>query len=325
MNKYILFASLLTACGVQAQLSYAPIAGEEGSTAIHKESTSFVAWAANVEVVRGYVQISDPTISHNGSNLASYGVPADATGMPDNGAVSLGDGGTAVVTFALPVANGDGYDFAVFENGTDTFLELAFVEVSSDGVNYFRFPSHSETQTETPIGGFGALDARNLNNLAGKYKADYGTPFDLSELTNNELLDKDHITHIKLVDVVGALENEYAAYDSMGNKVNDPYPTPFYSSGFDLTGVGVINQGVLGTKENATVNFSVYPNPADTVITVNTVNAEPAAVTLYDASGRIVGKATTSDRIDVSALSAGIYFVEVIQGAEKATKHIVIK
>ena len=58
----------------------------------------------------------------------------------------------ATVTFASPIYNGEGPDFAVFENGFDIddeydptgvlhFLELAFVEVSSDGENFFRFPA----------------------------------------------------------------------------------------------------------------------------------------------------------------------------------------
>lgn len=326
MFKNILLASLFTTCAVNAQLSYPPHAGEEGSTAIHKSSELFKGWATGVQVVRGYVQISDPTISHNGSNYASFGIPEDALGNPDTGPVSLGDGGTAVLTFAQPITNGEGFDFAVFENGvTDTFLELAFVEVSSNGVDFFRFPSHSETQTETSIGGFGALDARNLNNLAGKYRVEYGTPFDLSDIPDNELLNKSSITHVKIIDVVGSLEDEYATHDSLGNKVNDPYPTPYYSSGFDLTGVGVINQAVLGLTDNTIADFAVYPNPADTTFTIALGINDTATAAIYDASGRCVLTTQAMENINVSGLSAGIYFVEVVQGTAKATKHIVIK
>jgi hypothetical protein len=44
------------------------------------------------------------------------------------------------------------------------------------------------------------------------------------------------------VDVVGSITPAYATYDSQGNMVNDPWPTPYSSSGFDLDAVGVINQ-----------------------------------------------------------------------------------
>lgn len=327
MIKSLLYICLFTVSLSHAQLSYPPDADTEGTTAISKTSNVFVGWATGVEVERGYIQISDPEATHMGSNKASYGLPSDAIGVPDEGVVSLGDAGIAIVTFEKPIANGEGYDFAVFENGSNTFLELAFVEVSSDGANYFRFPAHSETQTETPIGGFGALDARNLNNLAGKYKADYGTPFNLDDVPDNLLLDKNKITHVKLIDVVGSLEADYATLDSFGNKINDPYPTPFYSSGFDLAGVGVINQGVLSTDDVTALQFTVYPNPASDFLSVNLGSLNTANVTLYDTSGRIVlvTKLSGSGDINVSSLSAGIYHLEINAESIRTIKQIVIK
>lgn len=327
MIKNFLYICLLTASVSHAQLSYPPNADTEGTTAISQNSNVFVAWATGVEVVRGYIQISDPSKTHMGSNKATYGVPADAIGIPDLGAVSLGDAGTAIVTFAAPITNGPGYDFAVFENGDNTFLELAFVEVSSDGANFFRFPAHSQTQTNTAIGGFGSLDARNLNNLAGKYKAGYGTPFNLDEIPDNLLLDKSRITHVKLVDVVGSIEPEYGTTDSFGNLINDPYPTPFYSGGFDLTGVGVINQGTLSTDDFSALSFTVYPNPANDILNVALANEDVASITLYDVSGRkvLVSTLSGSQSFDISTLNAGIYFVEIATENARNVKQVIIK
>ena len=146
--------------------------------------------------------------------------------------------------FAQPITDGPGYDFAVFENGlSDTFLELGFVEVSSDGNNFFRFPSVSLTPTATQVGSFGVLDPTNLNDLAGKYRVGFGTPFDLQELSGvSPLLDIHDVKFVKIVDVVGSINPLYATLDSVNNPVNDPYPTAFASGGFDLDGVGVINQ-----------------------------------------------------------------------------------
>ena len=36
-------------------------------------------------------------------------------------------------------------------------------------------------------------------------------------------------------------ENDFSSCDFSGHQINDPWPTPFYSSGFDLDAVGVIN------------------------------------------------------------------------------------
>src|SRR5690554_7902133 len=101
----------------------------------------------------------------------------------------------AISSFATTSSIASGLDFAVFENGfSQSFLELAPVEVSSDGINYVRFTSHSLTQTDTTIGVFGALDATHLYNLAGKYKGGFGTPFDLEELKDSANLNVNKIT-----------------------------------------------------------------------------------------------------------------------------------
>src|SRR5690554_1227010 len=178
---------------------YAPAAGEVGSTAISFDDSRFVAWATGIELTRGYVNIEDTLIEYDGTNRASFGTPEIALGAATNiatDAVSLGDSGIAILTFNKPITNGLDYDFAIFENGlNDNFLELAHVEVSSDGINFFRFPSHSATQTATPVGSFGSLNPTNLYNLAGKYRVGFGTPFDLEELKDEVGLDVEKITH----------------------------------------------------------------------------------------------------------------------------------
>lgn len=258
MKKGILiFAGILFAAVANAQ--FAPPAGIAGTTAIHKDSSVFVSWATGCTVNRGWQDISNMA-----AGLATIGDSSNALGMADGiSVVSLGDGGSATLTFDNPVTNGPGWDFAVFENSfLQTFLELAFVEVSSDGVNFFRFPSVSLTQDTVQVNSFGSVDATKINNLAGKYVALYGTPFDLDEMINIPGLDVMHITHIRVIDVVGSVDETFATYDSQGHKVNDPWPTPFPSSGFDLDALGVIHQSTTSFHEQSNFrNFQVYPNP----------------------------------------------------------------
>ena len=222
---------------------FAPPADQIGSTAVPYDSTSIVGWATGYQdLVRGPMDISNPSLG-----LASYGSGVDALGPADAQndslpVVSLGDRGHITLTFASPIRNGPGADFAVFENGiTDTFLELAFVEVTSDGTHFFRFPSVSLTQTATQVGPFDSLDATNLYDLAGKYRRGFGTPFDLAELAGTSGLDINAVTQIRIVDVVGSINPAYGTLDSLGNLINDPWPTPFATGGFDLDAVGVLN------------------------------------------------------------------------------------
>jgi len=289
-----------------SQTTYPPQAGEPGTTAIHKEATVFVAWATGIDVERGFMDISNPNLG-----LAYAGTPSNALGFPTGNIVSLGDKGTAVLTFAKPIYDGPGYDFAVFENGFTGFLELALVEVSSDGINFFGFPTHSLTQTNTQVGPFGSVEAYNLNNIAGKYVNDYGTPFDLSEIENNPLLDKQNITHVKIIDVVGSIDPLYGTLDSFGNYINDPFPTPFSSSGFDLQAVGVINQmDSASTKNYIKPNIEIYPNPTSDFINIKT-EEELIKVEVFNLQGQRVLYYSNVNKMDVSVLQYGIYILKI--------------
>ena len=245
-----------TGTNPQPQPEHGPFCGAvgtEGCDAIDGHSSSIVAWATSVSVVRGLDDIAVPDGPH-----VIYGSESDAVGPIDfttTTAVSLGDGGSATVTFAHPIRNGEGPDFAVFENSfNDYFLELGFVEVSTDGERFVRFPATSLTQTETQV--VSEVDPTFINNLAGKYRVGYGTPFDLEELRDSTGINIDSIVYVRIVDVVGSIDPQYATYDAYGHIVNDPYPTSdptgnWRSGGFDLTGVAVMYENTNGSSEVA--------------------------------------------------------------------------
>ena len=314
MNRPINFLLFLLFSSITNFAQFAPPAGQEGTTAIHKDSTVFIAWANSVFVQRGYLDISLPD-----SGFVSFGEEQNAIGAADNMIVSLGDGGYAILSFDIPLANGPGPDFAVFENAfTDDFLELAFVEVSSDGDNYFRFPAVSLTQTQTQVASFGTLDATKIHNLAGKYRIEYGTPFDLEDLSNTQGLNTDSITHVKIIDVVGCIQDEFASYDSEGHKVNDPWPTPFASGGFDLDAVGVIhNITNAGIIQNDQIQVSIYPNPVDDFVNIKIPNGlNINSYSLFNSSGnkiyhRKIDSGTVKFKIDMRGLKIGIYFLNL--------------
>ena len=315
---------------LKAAAQFAPPAGQPGSTAIFKDSSAFSSWATGCTVIRGLQDISDP-----GLGYASAGDSTMTLGTAGaNGVVSLGDGGTATLTFAYPVINGGGYDFAVFENSfNDFFLELAFVEVSSDGINYFRFHSTSLSDTTAQIE-FDPVDATKINNLAGKYRALYGTPFDLEELKNETGLNVNNITHIRIIDAVGCIQNGYARYDYNGNKINDPWSTPFPSGGFDLDAVGVINSTVSGIGEiNAYHFINVFPNPVkqneSIYLSIDHSLNKDLTIRLFDVSGRLLKEQVISPdasnfSISSGELKAGIYWLSIRSGSFSSDKKIVI-
>lgn len=319
MKKLILlFISIFTIPVVHAQ--YAPQATVMGSTAIQNTDNAIVGWASGCTVARGYFDIADKS-----QGKVTLGDPSYAVGNADNFIVSLGDSGVAVLTFSSPIYNGPGADFAVFENGfsnpndpEEAFLELAFVEVSSDGVNYTRFPASSNTGAPQVPGSGVYMNARKINNLAGKYMVGWGTPFDLQELVGIAGLDVNNITHVRIVDVIGDI-GANGSKDKDGQPINDPYPTAFPSGGFDLDGVGVMNMAGIFPNSVASVTakpYQVYPNPTNGIISIVATDnrIDGANFMIVDVAGRalVKGELKTGKRqVDISAYSPGSYHLIV--------------
>ncbi|WP_372795994.1 hypothetical protein [Pontiella sp.] len=232
-----------------------------------KDDASFVAWA---DGYRDYVpgQAVD----------AGWQTPAEGLGPAEGTSydiVCLGRGGEITLTFSQGIADGSGADFAVFENGvSDNFLELAWVEVSSDGTHFVRFPNYSLTQD--PVGAYGTVEPTFIYGLASRYRQGIGTPFDLAELAavSNAIasgthsfstayveafsgaidyLDLTDIGYVKLIDIPGDGTSE----DAEGYVIYDPYPT-VGSAGFDLDAVGVINRSAEGQLQHIT--FDAIPH-----------------------------------------------------------------
>lgn len=243
------------------------------------------------------VSLGDLYSTKNPPGVGSYPLYMDKTdpnykrylGDPNSktdgfGFIGIDNPGEITLTFEVPIANGAGADFVVFENGFisgggagvagQTFSELAYVEVSTDGVHFARFPSIYLGKDEL-VGAYGTVDPTEVYNLAGKhgnaYGASWGTPFDLDSLVdyanlvaallqagielneeqmallqaaidaNRALiaagdLDLNEINFVKIVDIPG--DGTYK--DSIGNSIYDAWVT-VGSGGFDLEAVGVIN------------------------------------------------------------------------------------
>ncbi|MCF7975200.1 MAG: DUF4465 domain-containing protein [Phycisphaerae bacterium] len=228
----------------------------------------------------------------------SYADATHALGAVDHTVVSLGDlteddvlagnmPGFVTVVFGDPcdvndtghIRNQAGYDFVVFENGITSmfttgdaltgqlFAELAWVEVSSNGTDFVRFPNSS--LTEEPMDRVGTLDPDKVRNLAGVHPntraACLGTPFDLEDLSHTQavmhgLVDVNDIRFVRLVDVPG-----YGGFaDSEGHPIYDP--TGGWTNGFDLDAVGVLHAQAY----SGDINLDGLVDAADqTILTEN--------------------------------------------------------
>jgi hypothetical protein len=182
--------------------------------------------------------------------------------------------GFITLSFNEPIRDGNGYDFAVFENSLvselDTsagsiagqmFAELGYVEVSSNGVDFVRFPSVS--LTEAPTGPYGTIEISKVYNLAGKHPNANGlctgTPFDLSELAYDPMVvsgivDVNNINYVRIVDIPGSGDfydeavlqidpNTWPVwnYYADNHPIYDAWPTRD-SGGLDVEAVGILEE-----------------------------------------------------------------------------------
>lgn len=207
------------------------------------------AWATAVEeAVAGPVDVAAPELG-----VASFGLPSLVLGPSNTGGMvgssdvfTLGDGGFITLYFDTGIGDGIGNDFAVFENGfVDQgsgffFGEFAFVEVSTDGFDFARFPATS--LQATPVPAFAVVDPTDYQNFAGDQMIGFGTGFDLRDLIDDPLVQNatvalTDIRFVRLVDVIG----DGSTTDQAGLPVYDPYATAFPAGGFDAEAVGVLH------------------------------------------------------------------------------------
>lgn len=315
MNRTVLHILLSISCLVipyTLPAQYSPPAGQPGTTAMHKDSSAFIDWASTCIIDRGFINIADTAATYNGFNKATFGSYLFGSGPADELVVSLGDHGTALLGFSSPVVNRPGPDFAVFENSFgDSFLELGFVEVSSDGQNFVRFPAVSLTPANQQVSTFDTIDATKVHNFAGKYRHGFGTPFDLDDIRDSLGIDLNNIILVRVTDAVGAVQGPYASTDSQGHKVNDPWPTPFDTGGFDLDAVGVVHNRTQGLGEGQKhSSFGLYPNPASGKVTFKAnANTEVSLVITGSAGNVLIESAFTKMTVlDLSTVCAGMYF-----------------
>lgn len=84
----------------------------------------------------------------------------------------------------------------------------------------------------------------------------------------------------------------------------------------------------LNEKEASVNNLSIYPNPANSYITLNCSSCEKCTVEIFASDGRKVYKGSAGNKpenIDLSGLKSGLYLLKVSEKNSSYTKRLVIE
>ena len=87
---------------------------------------------------------------------------------------------------------------------------------------------------------------------------------------------------------------------------------------------------LAGTENNSLSNFTIYPNPASSTLTVDFADESVNGfnVTIIDALGKTVVNGsynTVRADINISSLETGVYFVTTSANGKQATKKLIVK
>ena len=128
----------------------------------------------------------------------------------------------------------------------------------------------------------------------------------------------------------------FKIYDTYGDGFCCDYGNGYYKLTTD-SGVVMVNQntfnkdkeiypfilGTLSTQENNKLAVNIFPNPAVDVLNITKVSNN-ATFTIYNVAGQFISKGkVTNNKVNVSSLEKGVYFIEVSEkGATSKMKFI---
>jgi len=189
---------------------------------------------------------------------SGFGIPSRLLCVPGGttDVLTLGVQGTVTVGFDFPVTDGPGTDFITWENGFGTaggvFAELAFVEVSTNGVDFARFQSRCYGPTAPAslipsgcvknIAGIGTLVTQPTPIGYSDPAVAGGDAFDLEDLAQHPLVvsgavNLSSINFVRLVDIQGS----GSTTDSFGVPI---YDTVSGSASADFDAIAVVNSTI---------------------------------------------------------------------------------
>jgi hypothetical protein len=265
-------------------------------TAATQEHPSFVATTTTVYGYQGDSTINGETWSKmysTSDSLFQNNLVFEGLTRVENDLILYRNSNNPVDTlynFGLSVGDSVLYDF----NGTPEWLYLELIEnIQIDGQTYRKF-----NFTEPSLMGFFHLGEEWIEGIGSIHGPLFPhTPTLFSE----EMPDSMFLT---------------CTYANS----QDLYQSPKYSNCYVNITLGIENQEAI--------NFSIYPNPVSSILTIESSQKLNCDIEIYDVNGKFVhsvkanGETTT---LDVSDFENGVYFLHFKGNQQMAAKRFVVK
>ena len=126
---------------------------------------------------------------------------------------------------------------------------------------------------------------------------------------------------------------EYSyALDALTNEPNVTFRMVYHSDQ-SVTFEGVIMDdfyvdGTLSTEEFSTSDILIYPNPSNDIFNIKLQNVSEFDYSVTDITGKVIMKelniSNTNFRLDMSALSTGMYFLKIDSEGRSMTKKLIL-
>jgi hypothetical protein len=110
----------------------------------------------------------------------------------------------------------------------------------------------------------------------------------------------------------------HGTIDIASDLLNDNYTAVYYSG---------TPAHYLGAEEMVNTTFDVYPNPANTVLTITTAGTSES-INIFNAAGQVVFSANNpaaTVTVDVATLPAGIYVIQVTTNGAISQEKLVVE
>jgi len=97
--------------------------------------------------------------------------------------------------------------------------------------------------------------------------------------------------------------------DSLAVYLNEGWYTATITDANGCLDSDSVYVGMLGLSDQAANTFSVFPNPAKDVITINGITGKEIKV--FDTNGKLIKKLPFSHTLSTAELTSGIYYLEI--------------